>query len=56
MEEQTVVVTIRTKGEKCELTDGQLVEWYRSHVAALFDPAYGTPEITVELKRTFKGR
>lgn len=51
MEEQIITVTIRTKGEKCEMSDEEIRTWYLSHIAGLFDPAYGTPEICVELKR-----
>ncbi|MBP5610808.1 MAG: hypothetical protein J6X72_05670 [Clostridia bacterium] len=54
MEEQIVTVKIKTKGEKCEMTDAEIKEWYASHVAKLFDPAYGTPEIEVELERIEK--
>ena len=54
MEEQIVTVKIRTKGEKCEMTDDEIKEWYASHVAKLFDPAYGTPEIEVKLERIEK--
>ena len=54
MEEQIVTITVKTKGEKCEMTDEQIRAWYESHVAKLFDPAYGTPEIKVELKRIEK--
>ena len=51
MEEQTVTVTIRTKGELCKMSDAEIAEWYRSHIADLFDPAYGTPEIAVRVER-----
>ena len=51
MEEQTVTITVKTKGEKCEMTDAEIEKWYKEHVAGLFDPAYGTPEITVNVKR-----
>ena len=54
MEEQIVTVKIRTKGEKCEMSDAEIRDWYASHVAELFDPAYGTPEIEVELERIEK--
>ena len=51
MEEQIITVTIKTKGEKCEMSDEEIREWYEKNVAKLFDPAYGTPEITAEVKR-----
>ena len=54
MEEQIVTITVKTKGEKCEMSDGEIRDWYASHVAKLFNPAYGTPEITVELERIEK--
>ena len=51
MEEHVITVKIRTKGEECELDDGQIKEWYEKNISKLFDPKYGTPEITVELER-----
>ena len=51
MEKQTVTITIQTQGETCEMTDEEIKAWYAENVAKLFDPAYGTPAITVELKR-----
>lgn len=54
MEEQTVTITVKTRGEKCEMSDAEIKEWYESHVRAMFDPAYGSPEISVELKRETK--
>ena len=52
MEEQIITVTIRTKGEKCEMSDAEIKAWYESQIAKLFNPEYGTPEITAEVKRT----
>lgn len=54
MEEQIVTVRIRTKGEKCEMSDEEIRAWYASHIADLFNPAYGTPEIDVDVKRITK--
>ena len=51
MEKQTVIITIQTEGETCEMTDDQIKAWYQTNVAKLFDPAYGTPSISVALKR-----
>lgn len=51
MEEQIITITVRTKGEPCELTDEQIKAWYADKLAALFDPQWGAPEITVELER-----
>ncbi len=50
-EEQIITVTIKTKGEKCEMTDDEIRIWYETHIAGLFDPEYGTPEIAVDVKR-----
>ncbi len=50
-EEQTVTVTVRTKGEPCELSDAEIKAWYADRIASLFDPQWGTPEITVDVER-----
>ena len=50
-EEQTITITVKTSGEKCEMSDGEIREWYEKNVAKLFDPAYGTPQISVDVKR-----
>ena len=52
MEKQTITITVITEGETCEMTDEQILEWYRSRIAGLFDPAYGTPRISVTLERS----
>ncbi len=52
MEEQLIVVTIRTAGEKCEMSDEEIKRWYETRIAGLFNPDYGSPDIKVELKRT----
>lgn len=51
MEEQVITVVIKTKGEACRLSDAEILDWYRSRIAGLFDPTYGTPEIAVQLER-----
>ena len=51
MEEHIVTITVRTKGEKCELSTEEIREWYCAKVAGLFDPQYGTPEIAVDVQR-----
>ncbi len=51
MEEQIITVTIRTEGEPCELSDEEIRTWYAKRIAALFDPQWGTPEISVEVDR-----
>ena len=50
-EEQTVTITVQTQGEMCALSDEEIKTWYEKHVAALFDPQWGTPEITVDVNR-----
>ena len=54
MEEQIIQVEIRTKGEKCEMSDEEIKKWYLSHISGLFDPKYGTPEISVSVQRIEK--
>ena len=51
METQTITITVTTRGDACELGDLEIREWYRERVANLFDPANGTPEITVDVAR-----
>ena len=51
MEEQIITVKIITKGEKCEMTDSEIRQWYGEKIAGLFNPEYGTPEITVNVER-----
>ena len=52
MEKHTVTITVVTEGENCEMQDQEILDWYQSRVAGLFDPQYGTPKITVSLERT----
>ena len=47
----TATVTIITEGEPCEMDDDALKAWYETHIAALFDPRYGTPLIRVAVSR-----
>lgn len=51
MEEQIITIQIKTKGEVCEMSNAEIKAWYEAHIAKLFDPAYGTPEISVDVKR-----
>lgn len=51
MEEQTITITVKSRGEPCEMTDAEIKAWYEARIAALFDPKWGTPEITVDVKR-----
>ena len=55
MEEQIITITVKTKGEKCQMSDAEIREWYETNVAALFNPEYGTPEITVRVERIVTG-
>ena len=50
-EEQTVTVTIRTWGDKCELSDDEIREWYEDRIETLFEPNIGGHEIDVEISR-----
>ena len=51
MEKQIVTITIKTKGDVCQMSDAEIKAWYEEKVASLFNPAYGTPEIDVKLER-----
>ena len=51
MEEQIITVTVKTQGDPCELSDDEIKAWYKNRIAALFDPQWGTPEITVDVAR-----
>ena len=51
MEEQIITITVRTCGEPCGLSDAEIKDWYENRITALFDPKWGTPEITVDVKR-----
>jgi hypothetical protein len=54
MEEQTITIIIKTQGEKCEMTNEQIREWYETNIRGLFNPAYGTPEITIDVERIIR--
>ena len=51
MEEQIITITVKTSGEACEMSDGEIREWYETHIAQLFNPEYGIPEISVAVTR-----
>lgn len=51
MEEQRITITVKSKGEPCELTVAEIKAWYEARIAALFDPKWGTPEITIDVER-----
>ena len=51
MEEQIITVTIRTRGDKCEMRDAEIKAWYKMKIAGLINPAYGTPELSVQVER-----
>lgn len=52
MEEQIITIVVKTAGEKCVMSDAEIKKWYEDNISKLFNPDYGTPEITVEVKRT----
>ena len=52
METQIVTISVKTQGEVCELSTEEIKEWYKTNIAKLFNPEFGTPEIEVEVKRT----
>lgn len=54
MEQQTITITIKTKGDRCVMSDAEIRAWYLEHVSELFDPKFGTPEIEVTLRREEK--
>lgn len=54
MEEQIITIKIKTKGEICEMSNAEIQSWYEEKLAKLFNPAYGTPEITVAVERIQK--
>ena len=51
MEKQLITITIETQGDNCEMTDAEIRTWYETHVAGLFNPAFGTPRIRVDVQR-----
>lgn len=54
MEEQIITITVKTSGDVCVMSDEEIREWYEKSIAGLFNPAYGTPEIDVKVKRIIK--
>ena len=54
MEEQTITITVKTKGDLCQMSTEEIKEWYEKSIASLFNPEYGKPEITVDVKREKK--
>ncbi len=52
MEEQVITIVVKTAGEKCVMSDDEIKKWYENNIAKLFNPDYGTPEISVDVKRT----
>ncbi len=55
MEKQIIDIRIKTKGETCELSDGEIREWYETKIAGLFNPDFGKPEIEVTVTRMPEG-
>ena len=56
MEEQLITIKVRTAGDKCQLTDEQIRLWYAEAIRNALNPAYGTPEITVDVQRNDLGQ
>ncbi|MDD7129346.1 MAG: hypothetical protein PUH91_11150 [Prevotella sp.] len=56
MEEQIVTIKVVTTGEICEMSNDEIIEWYQTNIGKLFNPDYGTPQITVNLERNALGR
>ena len=54
MEEQIITITVKTKGDLCQMSTEDIKEWYKNNIAKLFNPEYGKPEITVDVKREIK--
>ena len=50
-EEHIVIITIRTWGDACELSNGEIKEWYEDRIEKLFDPNIGGHEVTVKVER-----
>ena len=51
METQVVTITVITRGQKCEMNDNEIINWYQTNVSGLFNQEYGKPRITVSLNR-----
>ena len=56
MEEQIVTIKVVTTGEICEMSNDEIIEWYQTNIGKLFNPDYGTLQITVNLERNGFGR
>lgn len=54
MEEQIITIKIKTNGDVCEMSTKEIKKWYESNISKLFNPEYGKPEITVDVKREIK--
>ncbi|MBQ2306726.1 MAG: hypothetical protein IJM24_04625 [Clostridia bacterium] len=51
METQIVTINVKTQGEVCELSTEEIKDWYKTNIAKLFNPEFGTPEIEVTVTR-----
>ena len=51
MEIHEIDIKIITKGEACEMSEAEVRRWYEEKIKSLFNPAFGTPEITVNVSR-----
>ena len=56
MEENTIVITIKTAGEKCVMSDDELKNWYLENVKKLFTKQIGTPQIDVQVRYKLGGK
>jgi len=51
MEIQEIEIKIKTKGEACEMSEEEIRRWYEGKLRALFNPAFGEPEISVKVEK-----
>ena len=54
MEEQIITITVKTKGDLCQMSTEEIKNWYETNILKLFNLEYGKPEITVDVKRDIK--
>ena len=51
METYEIDIRIKTQGEPCEMSLEEIRRWYEEKIRGLFDPAYGSPEISVSVEK-----
>ena len=54
MEEQRITITVKTCGDPCRMTDEEIRDWSASAMRSALNPAFGTPEISVDVQRTIR--